>query len=197
MRSGQNTRSMIIAKSAVLFNEQGYSGSSMSDIMDATGLKKGGIYRHFRNKDELALEAFGHAVEVLRNTYRAAVAGKESAEDKLLSVLSVYHNVAEAPPLQGGCPLLNTAIDTDDTHSALNRRAREVMDEWLAFVESILEAGMQTKEFRADLDVREVAIFLTSAFEGNIMMGKLYNDNSYVSRYLNQLKHYLNCCVKQ
>ena len=32
--------------------------------MEATGLKKGGIYRHFEGKEELALEAFDHVPEV-------------------------------------------------------------------------------------------------------------------------------------
>ncbi|MCR8843537.1 TetR/AcrR family transcriptional regulator [Paenibacillus sp. SC116] len=197
MRNGQDTRNRIIEQSAVLFNEKGYSGSSMSDIMDATGLKKGGIYRHFKNKDELALEAFHYAVDVLRKSYRQAVSGKKTAEEKLIAVLSVYMNVVEAPPLQGGCPLLNTAIDTDDTHPLLNEKARDVMTEWLSLLSSILHEGIQSQEFRADLDVEEAAIFLTSAFEGSIMMGKLYKDNEYMMKYAAQLKRYINYCVKQ
>ncbi|WP_280521473.1 TetR/AcrR family transcriptional regulator [Paenibacillus mangrovi] len=188
---------MIIEKSATLFNLQGYSGSSMSDIMGATGLQKGGIYRHFKNKDELALEAFNHSVEVLRRTYRFAISGKKTAEEKLLAVLSIYLNIVEEPPVKGGCPLLNTAVDTDDTHPLLNLRAREVMNEWLSFIQSILEEGIQAEEFKSDLDVQEVSIFLTSTFEGSVMMGKLYNDNDYVKKYYNQLKHYLNYCIKQ
>ncbi|TVX92453.1 TetR/AcrR family transcriptional regulator [Paenibacillus agilis] len=197
MRNGQDTRNRIIEQSAVLFNEKGYSGSSINDIMDATGLKKGGIYRHFKNKDELALEAFNYAVDVLRKSYRQAIYGKKTAEEKLIAVLSVYRNVVEAPPLQGGCPVLNTAVDTDDTHPLLNQRAREVMSEWLSLLSSILHEGIQAKEFRADLDVEEAAIFLTSAFEGSIMMGKLYKDNGYVEKYAAQLKRYINYCVKQ
>lgn len=197
MRSGQDTRKMIIEKSATLFNLQGYSGSSMSDIMDATGLQKGGIYRHFKNKDELAVEAFNYSVEVLRGTYRFVISGKKTAEEKLLAVLSIYLNIVEEPPMKGGCPLLNTAMDTDDTHPILNLRAREVMNEWLSFIQSILEEGIQSEEFKSDLDVKEVSIFLTSAFEGSVMMGKLYNDSDYVKKYYNQLKHYINYCCKQ
>ena len=197
MRSGQDTRKMIIEKSATLFNLQGYSGSSMSDIMDATGLQKGGIYRHFKNKDELALEAFNYSVEVLRETYRFVISGKKTAEEKLLAVLSIYLNIVEEPPVKGGCPLLNTAMDTDDTHPILNLRARGVMNEWLSFIQSILEEGIQSEEFKSDLDVKEVSIFLTSAFEGSVMMGKLYNDNDYVKKYYNQLKHYINYCFKE
>lgn len=197
MSKGTETRKMILRKSAVIFNQQGFTGSSMSDIMKATGLEKGGIYRHFKNKDELALEAFEYAIGVLRDRYRVAIAGKNSAEDKLISVLSVYSNIDKEPPLEGGCPLLNTAIDTDDTHPLLQKRAQEAMNEWLRFLKFILKEGIVSGEFRPNLNVEEAAIFLTSAFEGNIMMGKLFNNSGYVQKYINQLKQYIELCIKK
>ncbi|WNB92125.1 TetR/AcrR family transcriptional regulator [Bacillus sp. NEB1478] len=197
MSKGKETRKMILRKSAVIFNQQGFTGSSMSDIMNATGLEKGGIYRHFKNKDELALEAFEYAIGVLRDRYRAAIAGNKSAEDKLISVLSVYSNIDKEPPLEGGCPLLNTAIDTDDTHPLLHKRAQEAMNEWLRFLKSILKEGIVSGEFRPDLNIEDAAIFLSSAFEGNIMMGKLFNNSVYVQKYINQLKQYIELCIKK
>ena len=197
MSKGTETRKMILRKSAVIFNQQGFTGSSMSDIMKATGLEKGGVYRHFKNKDELALEAFEYAIGVLRDRYRVAIAGKKSAEDKLISVLSVYSNIDKEPPLEGGCPLLNTAIDADDTHPLLQKRAQEAMNEWLRFLKSILKEGIVSGEFRPNLNVEEAAIFLTSAFEGNIMMGKLFNNSVYVQKYINQLKQYIELCIKK
>lgn len=197
MSKGLDTRNMIIQKSAELFNRKGYTGSAMSDVMQITGLEKGGIYRHFKNKDELALEAFEFAVNVLRKRYQAAYAQEKTIAEKLIAVLSIYANIAEDPPLAGGCPLLNTAIDTDDTHLMLNQKAQKAMNEWLRFLESILQQGMESGEFRKDIDISEVAVFLTSAFEGSVMMGKLYSKSQYVKMYLNQLNHYLINCVLQ
>ena len=59
---GERTREGIVAAAAPLFNQRGYAASSMSDVMAATGLEKGGIYRHFESKDELALAAFDHTL---------------------------------------------------------------------------------------------------------------------------------------
>ena len=39
-------------------NRRGYEGTSISDLMEATRLKKGGIYRHFTDKEQLVGEAF-------------------------------------------------------------------------------------------------------------------------------------------
>ena len=47
VRKGEETRQEIIRKAAPIFNRKGYSGAALSDLMRATGLEKGGIYRHF------------------------------------------------------------------------------------------------------------------------------------------------------
>ena len=64
MRKGEQTRQDIIRKAAPIFNQKGYDGAALSDLMRATGLKKGGIYRHFESKQELAVDAFAHAWKI-------------------------------------------------------------------------------------------------------------------------------------
>ena len=61
MSKGEETRQRIVAQAAAMFNQHGFDGSSLSELMKATGLEKGGIYRHFSNKEELAAEAFDYA----------------------------------------------------------------------------------------------------------------------------------------
>src|SRR5215475_5890925 len=61
MTKGDDTRREIVEKAAPLFNQKGFEGTSMSDLMRVTGLQKGGIYRHFSSKEELASEAFDYA----------------------------------------------------------------------------------------------------------------------------------------
>lgn len=52
MSKGEKTRQRIVAEAATLFNERGFEGGSLTDLMDATGLEKGGIYRHFSSKED-------------------------------------------------------------------------------------------------------------------------------------------------
>ncbi len=61
MRKGEQTRQEIIREAAPIFNQHGYEGAALSDLMKATGLEKGGIYRHFESKQQLAAEAFDYA----------------------------------------------------------------------------------------------------------------------------------------
>ncbi|MCP2807331.1 TetR family transcriptional regulator, partial [Salmonella enterica subsp. enterica serovar Typhimurium] len=56
----ERTRQYIIDKAAPIFNKKGYAGTSLNDLIEATGLTKGAIYGNFENKDEIALEAFDY-----------------------------------------------------------------------------------------------------------------------------------------
>ena len=73
MSKAEITRQKIIKEAANIFNQNGYAGSSISDVMKATGLKKGGIYNHFASKDELAIAAFDYARGLLQQRYSQAL----------------------------------------------------------------------------------------------------------------------------
>ena len=83
MSKGARTREQIVERAAALFNQHGYHGASISDVMAATGLEKGGIYRHFSSKEELALAAFAYATDKMKERFTSALAGKESSLERL------------------------------------------------------------------------------------------------------------------
>src|SRR5205814_8589295 len=105
------TREMILEQAAQVFNRKGYFGASMTDIMKATGLEKGGIYNYFHSKDDLALQAFDYSVDLVRQEFAAAITGKFPAVQRLEAVFDVFRGLSQGKPLKGGCPILNTAIE--------------------------------------------------------------------------------------
>lgn len=191
MSKAQETRRRIIEQAAALFNQQGYAGSSMSDLMRVTGLQKGGIYNHFRSKDELALEAFDFATNRLQQKFMGALKGKRHAVDRLMAILCVYEHMLDEPLLQGGCPILNTAVESDDTHPALRQRAQLAMDAWRRLIQRIVAQGIKRGELRSTVDVETVATILIATIEGAVMLSKLYGDASHLVRALDYLKTYV------
>ncbi|MBD0382150.1 TetR/AcrR family transcriptional regulator [Paenibacillus sp. WST5] len=197
MQKGENTRKHIIAKSAELFNQHGYSGSSLSDITERTGIKKGGIYRHFASKDEIALEAYNYAASIVGGQFTQAVAAQETAMNKLLAYFRVYERVVEAPPFVGGCPLLNMAIESDDGHPGLRQRAQQGLARTLDSMKAIIHEGVQNGEFKADLNVDALATFAFATLEGGIMMSKLEGDNRHMQMNIESFTAYLKqVCLK-
>lgn len=174
MSKGARTREQIVERAAALFNQHGYHGASISDIMAATGLEKGGIYRHFSSKEELALAAFAHAADKMKERFTAALVGKESANERLRAIIGVYARIPTDPPVPGGCPILNAAVEADDDNPELKAEAQRVLNGLKQALRSIVRTGQERGELRRDLDVEAFTSVFIAQLEGAIMLAKLY-----------------------
>src|SRR5256886_4904811 len=145
-------------------------------------LEKGGIYNHFSSKEQLALEAFDYAYGLVEQRVRQALAGKLNAIERLLALVSVFEGIVEDPPVAGGCPILNTAIEADDANEALRERARAAMDSWRTTIHRIVNKGIERQEIRPGVDGDEVASILIATLEGAIMLSNLYKDPRHMQR---------------
>ncbi|MBW4691406.1 MAG: TetR/AcrR family transcriptional regulator [Lyngbya sp. HA4199-MV5] len=191
MQKAAETRAKIIQQAAGLFNQQGYAGSSISDIMRVTGLQKGGIYNHFHSKEELALAAFDFAIQLSSQQFLQAIRGKRYAIEKLQAMLQVYQQFVDNPPIPGGCPLLNTAVESDDAHPALRDRAQQAMTSWQRLIIRIIAKGITRGEIRVTAEPETVATILIATIEGALMMSKLYSNTVYLERAIEHLHRYL------
>src|SRR5215207_9339730 len=193
---GEGTRENIIRQAATLFNQHGFAGSSMSDVMAATGLQKGGIYRHFESKEQLAVEAFAYAVTLVGRRFAEALEGKTHAIDRLDAIISVFAALTTDPPVPGGCPVMNAGIENDDGNPALRERARAAMDGLRAVVVRVAQRGQERGEVRADVDPEALASVMISTLEGAVMMTKLYDDEVHVARAAEYMMRYLDGSVR-
>ena len=180
MGKGEQTRALILARAAQLFNVQGYAGSSLSDVMRATGLEKGGIYNHFGSKEQLALEAFDYNLTLLRERLRLALNGKRNAIERLYVYITHFERLLSDPPVSGGCPIMNTAIEADDTNPPLRERARAAMEELRGALARIVAKGIERGEVRPEVDSEAAASVFIATLEGGIMLSKLYDDPAHL-----------------
>jgi TetR/AcrR family transcriptional repressor of nem operon len=191
LRKGERTRRRIVREAAGLFNTRGFAGTSVSDVSAATGLEKGGVYNHFGSKDDLALAAFDYAASLLRERLEAAVSAHPDGPGQLRAMFDVYRVLSEQPFVKGGCPILNTAVEADDTHPALRERARAAMSGWLELVARALAAGCAAGQFRAGLDVAAVSSTIVAALEGGILLAKLYREPQRMRAVIDQISFYV------
>jgi TetR/AcrR family transcriptional repressor of nem operon len=196
MRNGEQTRENIVRQAAGLFNRQGYAGASMSDIMAATGLQKGGIYRHFESKEALALEAFDYAVDVMGRRFAEALAGRTDAIGRLRAVVEVFAALPEDPPVPGGCPMMNALVDSDDGNPRLRDRARRAMDGVRGLISRTVAEGIARGEVRPGVDGDAVATVLVATMEGAVALSQAYGDPAHARRAREHLEWYLEGSVR-
>ena len=191
MSKAKETKEKIVKQAAELFNQQGYAGSSISDIMRATGLQKGGIYNHFQSKQELALAAFDFASQQTSRRFLIAIKGKPNAIERLQAILFVFSRFVDEPPLVGGCPILNTAIESDDANPALRNRVQKAMDAWRNMICRIINKGISSGEIRVNVEADTFATIMISTLEGAVMMSKLYGNSIHLERAIEHLNDYI------
>lgn len=188
---GEVTRERIIEIAAGVFSKRGFFGSSVTQLLDATGLQKGGIYNHFESKEQLALESFDWAASRIERRYERALNGIDNAADRLMAIVRVIRGLIDDPALPGGCPILTTAIEADDTMPALRDRAREAMSRWQWLIGSNVKAGVARGELRADADPYVVATVVTATLEGAVFLSKLYDDPTHMHHAVDHIAAYV------
>jgi TetR/AcrR family transcriptional regulator, transcriptional repressor for nem operon len=162
----------------------------MTELMAATGLEKGGIYRHFGSKQELASAAFDYAWTTVSEPRRRGLENCSTAVEQLFLLVK---NFVEQPPrtLPGGCPLLNTAIDSDDGNPVLRSKAHTALDQWRAGITDIVRQGQQNRELRKDIDPARVATVMIASLEGAVMMSRIEKTREPLVMVGNHLEEYL------
>jgi TetR/AcrR family transcriptional regulator, transcriptional repressor for nem operon len=192
---GQVTRERIVALAAPIFNQKGYAGTALSDLMEATGLEKGGIYRHFASKQELAGEAFDHAWKIAMETRLAGTEEIPNAVDRLKQIILNFRD-RRAGLVPGGCPLLNTAVDADDSNPQLRAKARQALCSLINRLQVIVEAGRRRGEIAAGVDSEELAGLIVSMLEGSLMLSRLQKSLEPVDVACGHLAEYLETKVR-
>lgn len=188
LSKGERTKQAIVEQVAPLFNKHGYDGVTMSEIMAATGLEKGGIYRHFDSKEALAVAAFDYAINQVSQRIGLAVQAASTTLDQLYAVLDTMDCMTQNPVMEGGCPLLNAAIEHDDSDHPLAERVRETVQQWRASIVGIVTQGMMCGQVHADVDPEKVACFMIASMEGANFMANLFKQCNTVSKMVAVLK---------
>lgn len=191
MSKGDQTREKIIAKAAELFNQRGLEGTSMADLMEATGLEKGGIYRHFPSKEAVAAEAFDYAWEEAFQERVRDLGSIPGSVDRLKHLIANF--VERRSSVPGGCPLLNTAVEADDGNPVLRERARQALGKWQNLLKSVINEGIQRREIKSGVDPNRLAMLVISTLEGALMISRLERNRdalvaaqSHLDRYLDK-----------
>src|SRR3984885_7892717 len=175
MTKGEITRKRIVEAAAPIFNQHGYEGGSMNALMEATGLKKGGIYRHFASKEELAAEAFDYTWEAAWKARLLQVDEKANGIDKLKQLIANF--IDRRSPVPGGCPILNTAIDADDGNPILRAHVAKALRSWLNRLQTMVDEAQVRGETQPGVDSRAVATLIVASLEGALMISRIQRND--------------------
>ena len=191
LTKAERTRLYIIEKASHLFNKKGFHGTSMSDILEVTGLAKGGVYGNFKSKEEIIIEAFEYSFRKVADELIIRIKSKNNAVEKLISIVDYYYNYTEYSPIEGGCPVLNYTSHSDDSLPELQKAVVRAIRIMLETIQKIIENGQKHHQLRSSLNAAFEADILYSRIEGALLLTKVTGDTSKLNRLLDELKKYI------
>lgn len=186
------TRQYIIEKTAPLFNCKGYYGTTLTDLTQVTGLTKGSLYGNFRDKEDIAMAAFKFSIGKVRALVGDHLSGALTFKQQLNRLLEFYAQYVFDPPVKGGCPLLNTAIEADDHHTSMRRVVTKELMHTIDFIEGLLTQGVRAGEFKKGIDARRIAYTLFCSVEGALMFSRVERSREPMDIIVTHCKDILN-----
>lgn len=168
---GIRTRERVLAGATEIFRRQGFSGTSIHDLIRETGVKKGNLYHFFRSKEEMGLEVLTRARDDFFSFLEMSLQGDRPSvrlANHFESILR-YH---DGRNLVGGCIFGNTALEMSDRNETYRDVIHSVFEEWRRRIRDVLESAVRSGEVREDLDPEAMARHIVATVEGGILLAR-------------------------
>lgn len=172
-KKSARTKAFIREQAAPIFNKKGFDGTSLGDLTDATGLTKGALYGNFKDKEGIAMAAFAYSMQHIRDIMSARLNPLPSNKEKLIELLNFFAEYVMRPPIPGGCPMINYAVDVDDNHRFMRKSVVKEMQSTMDFIRTSLERGAQAGEFNDSFDATAISQLFFCAIEGAIVVSRV------------------------
>lgn len=187
LTKAEKTKRLIIEKVASIFNKQGYTGTSLSDITEATGLTKGAVYGNFGNKENLALEAFNYNIRKAVWAVADLINVEETAVDKFKALTNYYRDFYDKTLDYGGCPILNVGVDSKNINQPLKIRVNEVISKLQNNIAGIIKLGIEQGSITKEINPEKSALKILSIIEGAIYTTSMLEDRDHLKDMMDLL----------
>jgi AcrR family transcriptional regulator len=161
---GGETRRRILEVAAEAFAERGYVGTSLNDVLKASGVTKGGFYFHFPSKEALALATLRHKQEQWSAAVMAAVLRRPRAVEQLDAMVDALCDLHEQDPTCRAVSRLCTELSEE--HPELRPQLTPQFTTWVDVVASVIRKGQDEGDIRPEVEPAVVAEVAVASFIG-------------------------------
>ena len=191
-KDGRETHRDIIEKSLQIFSVKGYYNTSISDIMAATGLTKGGLYAHFDSKEALWNAAYERAVEIWRGVVFKGVRKVSDPLDRIAKTIeNDLRDYCCGEVFEGGCFFFNSLVELSGQSPAMSGRIVEGFVQFAALLASWLEEAKSGGNLKPGVKIKEVADFILASINGAAALYVATRDNRFPRACERQINAYL------
>lgn len=172
-RKKEYDRDAVLEKAMGTFWKKGFEGTSMQDLVDATGLNRFGLYQEFGNKEGL----FNAALDFYRDNFvTLALTPLNQKAGDLDAIRNYFDLLVDHAPNSGelaGCLMTNTAIDSTNKSTATLDRVGTHMVRIEKAIFGCLTNAKKKGQIAPDTDIRELAQYFLGVSQGLAVFGRM------------------------
>jgi len=190
-------REKIIHTAFELFVDKGYDNVSINDIVQKAGVSKGGLYHHFKNKNELYEETLKHYFYYYYNSNRVKVDPSASLIENLRRLSEVFLQPFSdmSNMLEGKKAELRYyffLIQSLQKQSQMSSKVEYFNKEIEAYIKKAIENAISKKEISLNIDPSVTAKMIHYTLEGLAFLTILKKEGNVESRYEEVLQNLYN-----
>jgi len=167
-----DTRTRMIETTARLLQHRGYHGTSLNDILEASGAPRGSLYFHFPGgKDQLAIEATRAAVDEATQALKQMLGEAKTPAAGVRAYAEAAADLMRKSDYTFGCPVSPVILDATGGVAELAELCRGAFEEWIGLIAAACVAAGMSKARAAPL-----ALLAVTALEGALLVARAYRD---------------------
>ena len=189
---GTRTRRNIIEKSMQLFSVKGFYNTSISDIQEATGLTKGGLYGHFTSKEDIWYAVYDEAVTIWKNIVFKNMRSNTGPLERIVTFIeNDLEDYLGSDVFDGGCFFLNMLVELSGQSAAMSKRILSGFVRLSKLMQTWLEEAGKNGMLKEGLDYKEIANFIVISLNGAAALYISSRDALILEQTVNQLQFYI------
>ncbi|ADV13733.1 TetR/AcrR family transcriptional regulator [Mesorhizobium sp. M7A.F.Ca.CA.001.09.2.1] len=186
-----DTRTRILETTGLLLRQRGYHGTSLNDILSASGAPRGSLYFHFPGgKDQLVIEVTRASVADVTERLGEALAAEK---DPAVAVHHIYQSVGrmlEDNQFSLGCPIAPVVLDSPTDVPELAELCRSAFEQWIGLLrDAFVRAGVPARRAHA------LALLVESSLEGLMVIARATSDRAPVQAVADEVAALIEAAV--
>ena len=173
MRIAEFDRAAVLEKAMQAFRSKGYAGTTMQELVAATGLHPGSLYGAFGNKRGLLLAAVDHYVCQKRTRRREVM-----AEPSPLAGIEAYLRLVVEDTLSGACLVARMLMEMSAQDEELAGRLQQIYQELEQDLHQALKAAAEQGGLVQGQSLESLTGYLLVAIQGLITFGQCRSDHA-------------------
>ena len=187
MSKGAVTQSRILKNTRKLIVEKGFNNTSISDIITATGVKKGNLYYYYASKNDLGLAVLKDAEQEFFDLLATSFQGEKSLE-KVWNSCAAILKAQQKANFVGGCLFGNTALEMSDCNEEYAGIIQKIFQKWTDLLADHLREAVSAGDLEQTPSPESLAQIIVAVIEGGIMMARVSKGKTDLADCLVTLK---------